>query len=274
MLEPRGAPWSDTRVPSVAAMADGQVLLHESAEWRDLHGFVYKSLRAHGLSHADAEDLAQDIVEAAFVRLDTIAPERRQAWVAGVIRNKLADRARHKPPCHSLTDLPEAADPALGPDELALASADRRIVFEALAALPERDRKLLTLRYLEECSLRSVAEAVGMSTGAAKVALHRARERLRVMLEAAEAAMELESRRGVAMAGIAERAVAVLAPYVGRVAADTCVRGTAVSIGKTFDTLTGTDIDALAHRVRLVLAPLLSPDTIERLLSEIRGGVL
>lgn len=76
------------------------------------------------------------------------------------------------------------------------------------------------------------------------------------------------------MAGIADRTVSVLTPYVGRVAADTCVRGTAVSIGKTFDTLAGTDIDALAHRVRLVLAPLLSPDTIERLLAEIRGGVL
>ena len=76
------------------------------------------------------------------------------------------------------------------------------------------------------------------------------------------------------MLGIAERAVQALAPYIGRMAADTCVRGTAVSIGKTFDTLTTDDADALAQRIRAVLAPLLPPDTIERLINQIRGGVL
>lgn len=76
------------------------------------------------------------------------------------------------------------------------------------------------------------------------------------------------------MAGIAERAVSALTPYVGRVAADTTVRGTAVSIGKTFDTLDDEDAAALEHRVRMVLAPLLPPDTIARLIAEIRGGAL
>lgn len=76
------------------------------------------------------------------------------------------------------------------------------------------------------------------------------------------------------MTGIAGRAVIALTPYVGRTAADTCVRATAVSIGKTFDDLSIDDIDALAGRIRRVLAPLLPPDTIERLIEEIRGGVL
>lgn len=75
------------------------------------------------------------------------------------------------------------------------------------------------------------------------------------------------------MGGIAERAVLVLSPYIGRVAADTCVRGTAVSIGKTFDTLTGDDGDELERRVRSVLMPLLPPETIARLIADIRGGV-
>lgn len=76
------------------------------------------------------------------------------------------------------------------------------------------------------------------------------------------------------MASIAERAVQALTPYIGRVAADTTVRGTAVSIGKTFDSLNNDDAAAVEHRVRLVLAPLLPPDTIARLIADIRGGAL
>ncbi len=74
------------------------------------------------------------------------------------------------------------------------------------------------------------------------------------------------------MAGIAERAVRALSPYIGPVIADMCVRGTAVSIGKTFETLTAEDSRALEDRARRVLAPLLPAATIDRVVEDIRGG--
>jgi RNA polymerase sigma factor (sigma-70 family) len=75
------------------------------------------------------------------------------------------------------------ADPSPGPNDLFDASTERQAVLDAIAALPERDRQLVTLRYFEERSVIETARAVGMSSSAAKVALFRARERLRVLME-------------------------------------------------------------------------------------------
>lgn len=266
-------------------MSDGYLLARGSSVWREFYGFVYRNLRTQGVSHFDAEDLAQDVLETACMHLDTVDPGREHAWLATVTRNKVVDTARRSRPVHVLAELPDAADPSLGPDELVIRSADRRMLLAAIALLPERDRQLVTVRYLEERTVLETAEELGMSVGAAKVALHRARARLREILETASAPVAhgtadaamvaaTAAERGESMLGIAERAVRALTPYIGRMAADTCVRGTAVSIGKTFDTLTTDDADALAQRIRAVLAPLLPPDTIERLINQIRGGVL
>jgi hypothetical protein len=74
------------------------------------------------------------------------------------------------------------------------------------------------------------------------------------------------------MASTSETAVRVLTPYVGAVVADTCVRGTALTVGKTFDTLAPSDVPALETRARRLLEPLLPASTIDRVMSEIRGG--
>lgn len=76
------------------------------------------------------------------------------------------------------------------------------------------------------------------------------------------------------MSATAENAIRVLTPYVGATMADTCVRGTALTIGKTFDTLSNEDLPAIEDRARRMLAPLLPANSLERVLSEMRGGVL
>ncbi len=236
------------------------------AVWHDLYGFVYRSIRRRGVSHFDAEDVTQDVLETAYVHIDAVEPGRRRAWLMVVLRNKLADRARRSEPAHSVPDLPEGKDPTPGPDESALRSADRGMLLEAINRLPERDKRLVEVRYLQERSIAETAREFGMSSGAAKVALHRARERLRTLLEAAGITGEEATTR------IAERAVRVLSPYVGPTLADTFVRGTAVSLGKTFESLTVEDATALEARARRTLRSLLPPDAIERVITDIRGG--
>jgi RNA polymerase sigma-70 factor (ECF subfamily) len=54
-----------------------------------------------------------------------------------------------------------------------------RAVRQALARLPDRDREFLTLRHLEQLSIREIAAVLGISEGAAKVRHVRALERLR-----------------------------------------------------------------------------------------------
>lgn len=257
-------------------MDEGHILTRGSRVWRDFYGFVYHTLRMQGVPHFDAEDITQDVLEVACTHLGNVDPRRRHAWLATVTRNKVVDRARRTQPCHVMAEVPDTPDPGLGPDEIVIRSADQQMLLAAIALLQERDQQLVRLRYLQDRTIPETAEELGMSVGATKVALHRARERLREILETASIATNAEraAMRGESMSGIAGQAVAALTPYIGRMAADTCVRGTAVSIGKTFDTLTGEDADALAYRIRAVLSPLLPPDTIERLIAEIRGDVL
>ena len=54
-----------------------------------------------------------------------------------------------------------------------------RAVRQALARLPERDREFLTLRHLEQLSVREIASVLGITEGAAKARHVRALERLR-----------------------------------------------------------------------------------------------
>ncbi len=76
------------------------------------------------------------------------------------------------------------------------------------------------------------------------------------------------------MSATAEHAVRVLTPYIGATLSDTYMRGTALSVGKMFDTLSTEDLPAIEERARGMLSPLLPASSLERVLAEIRGGVL
>ena len=76
------------------------------------------------------------------------------------------------------------------------------------------------------------------------------------------------------MATLQEVVVSVLSPYVGPIAADTCVRATALSIGKSADTLSSADLGALETNVKRLLGPIAPADTIARVITEIEGGMI
>jgi len=74
------------------------------------------------------------------------------------------------------------------------------------------------------------------------------------------------------MATLRERVIAALSPYVGPMVADTCVRGTALSIGKTADELTDDDLPALESSMRRLLGPVASATVIDDLLQQLERG--
>lgn len=79
------------------------------------------------------------------------------------------------------------------------------------------------------------------------------------------------------MSGIVEAVKEVLVPYVGPMAADTCVRATAISMGKTTLDLTFADLPALETSIRKLLAPVAPHAVIEdaiRQLQRVESGGL
>jgi len=75
------------------------------------------------------------------------------------------------------------------------------------------------------------------------------------------------------VSGLRESVVATLAPYVGEMVADTCIRATALSLGKMADDLGRDDLEALKVNIRRLLAPVAPGDAIEGLVSEIERSV-
>jgi RNA polymerase sigma-70 factor (ECF subfamily) len=74
-------------------------------------------------------------------------------------------------------------DPAPGPEAVLLARERLQSLGEAVAAMGDRDRLIVLLYYQDDLSVEEIARVVGCRAGAVKVALHRARLRLRERLE-------------------------------------------------------------------------------------------
>ncbi|MDI6901614.1 MAG: hypothetical protein QMC79_07995 [Anaerosomatales bacterium] len=68
--------------------------------------------------------------------------------------------------------------------------------------------------------------------------------------------------------------VHVLGPLVGEMVADTCVRATALSLGKTADDLLPEDLPTLEANVRRLLGPIAPTSTIDSLIADIEGGAV
>jgi RNA polymerase sigma-70 factor (ECF subfamily) len=121
---------------------------------------------------------AQDITQEAFVQLlrrwESVRHlDRPGAWVRRVaIRLAVKSVRREKAVRHAEAQL--AVPPMSEPD---------RDVMDAIRRLPAHQRAAVVLYYFEDLALADVAELMGCAHATARVHLHRARQRLSVLLE-------------------------------------------------------------------------------------------
>jgi RNA polymerase sigma-70 factor (ECF subfamily) len=140
-------------------------------------GRVYRLALGFVREPADAEDLAQD----AFVRLWRALPlydgrASFSTWLYVIARNACLNEVRRRGlrPTSSLED---AAEPSVTAS--ASAPVERRLECETLVeALPEPQRRIVRLFYLEERSYEQVAAMLEIPINTVRSHLHRARRRL------------------------------------------------------------------------------------------------
>lgn len=80
-------------------------------------------------------------------------------------------------------DQSEATEQSKSNTEIVEAAEAAANVHSLLAQLPPRDRLVLTLIYLEECTVAQAAELIGWSQTMVKVQAHRARKKLKKLCE-------------------------------------------------------------------------------------------
>lgn len=132
------------------------------------------------LPQADAEEAVQEALVRAWLGRDGCrSPEAPLPWLLEITRNEARRLARREALRLSL----ELLDSPASEDEELAGTAARVTVEQALGALADRDRRILRLRYGDDLTQVEVARRLGIPEGTVKVRLHRARRRLRGLLD-------------------------------------------------------------------------------------------
>jgi RNA polymerase sigma-70 factor (ECF subfamily) len=137
---------------------------------------LYRLIYARVGNRPDAEDLTSEVFRTALgpLRLSSSKGEVRsyllttaQTVLASHWRRTLGISVTSIDPA---SDLGELVEPALVKEQ---SDAPQR-ASDLLAALPDRYRRILELRFLEACTIKEAAQTMGVSVANAKVLQHRA----------------------------------------------------------------------------------------------------
>jgi RNA polymerase sigma-70 factor, ECF subfamily len=150
------------------------------------------------VSQSEAEDLTQEV----FVKVHQALPGFRgdskiSTWLYRIATNAALDRLRSSTAHRVDAEDPDAEGTGDTEDQNPWTgesppSVESQVAFQAMndcirefiLGLPESYRTVLVLRDLEGLQDREIAEVLGVSLQAAKIRVHRARERLKRDLEA------------------------------------------------------------------------------------------
>lgn len=127
----------------------------------------------------DAEDVVQEAMLRAYRFFDRLRGEPRP-WLLAIVRNACFTWLQANRPADLVgaADGDTHADEAAGPETLAARTFERKLLNEAITALPAPFREVLVLRELEDLSYREIAQIAGVPMGTVMSRLARARRLL------------------------------------------------------------------------------------------------
>lgn len=147
---------------------------------------LYWHVRRFVCSHEDTDDLLQEI----FIKVWSAMPSFRGdsrlfTWVYRIATNETLNWL-HKQKVRSMLKFESLdntlagrieADPYLNGNEV------QKALIKAMARLPERQKTVFAMRYLDELSYEEISEILGRSVGALKASYHFATEKIRAEIE-------------------------------------------------------------------------------------------
>lgn len=145
---------------------------------------IYRFLYWQTREQAVAEDLTGEAFSRAWRKWDSYRGGSMQAWLFQIARNLLIDYRRKK------RELPLEDEGAIigSLQQDSLAAQHQRAdeiwqMHKAIDQLPDNLRGVTVLRFIEELSVREVAEVLGLSEGNVRVLQFRALRQLRGILQ-------------------------------------------------------------------------------------------
>ncbi|HET9754055.1 MAG TPA: RNA polymerase sigma factor, partial [Myxococcales bacterium] len=176
-------PWTDQQV--LERVLEGDVQLFELI-MRRYNERIYRTVRSILHDEAESEDAMQAAYLHAYEHLrDFQARSSFATWLTRIAIHEALARAKRRGRWESLNSDEETGEdmvPApmqLNPEQQASSGEVRKLLEEAILALPDAYRAVLMLRDVEEMNTAEAAAVLDISEENVKVRLHRARALLR-----------------------------------------------------------------------------------------------
>lgn len=175
----RSKQWKDG-----GELSSTQHASEREARFTELYEAQYSSVRAYAsvcVSAGDIDDIVAETFLVAWRRWDDVPADWARGWLIGVARNVVRGRQRASKRATNFVDqlsfdrVPASA----GPDDEHIAELQVQSLKSALVTLKASDQEVLVLAGPYEFTLEEIALALDITTNAAGVRVHRARERLR-----------------------------------------------------------------------------------------------
>jgi RNA polymerase sigma factor (sigma-70 family) len=130
----------------------------------------------------DAEEVVQDAFVKAFRNLSSFRQKAKfSTWLYRIIYNTAISKHRQKKP--GWQSIEDVIIPDNTMELMAEETDDRHKILEtAMQQMPEEDRILLTLYYVDESSVDDLHSVLGISKANVKIKLFRARKRLQELV--------------------------------------------------------------------------------------------
>ena len=142
---------------------------------RKVFGLAYSFVR----NRETAEDVAQEVFIKVWRALPAFdARASLSTWIYTITRNTSLSALRDKRRSGDLEDASAQATEPATESGAAEAAAENASLLRLIARLPDKQRQVILLFYLQEQSHQEVATMLAMPVGTVKTLLHRARESL------------------------------------------------------------------------------------------------
>jgi RNA polymerase sigma-70 factor (ECF subfamily) len=177
-------PGAHQHLVTAAARGDDEAL---TLVIRAYHDRVYRFGQRVCRDSFDADDAVQEAFVALARRPDVARHRGVLSWLMTSVRNAclrmLRPFLRERGSLGERGGTEEVVSPLLDPQQILERWELAQSVHAAIAALPRRYREVVVMRDLEGLSGEETCQSLGLEPAAMKTRLHRARQRLRELME-------------------------------------------------------------------------------------------
>ncbi len=180
----------ETSDDTIAIDADQEIIARVIAGSKDAFGILIARysdpLYRHALGMTGSPDVAEDILQASFIKAYQHIGEVRgrfDAWVFRIVANACKDWLKNIRRSHLSYDEDDQPSTFSSPEEEMDRSELRTDLEYALGRLPASLREAFVMKHVEGRSYEEMAVLLDTTVGALKMRVHRARETLQQLLE-------------------------------------------------------------------------------------------